>query len=157
MTESDKTQPEYYMREALAEARAAALHGDVPVGAVFADKSGAIIARAHNMCVAAHDATAHAEILAIRAACDAVSSERLDGGAIYVTCEPCPMCAGAILQARLGAVFYGAAEPNTGACGSVVDLFFEYRKKIAVRGGVLGAECAAVLGEFFGGVRGEGE
>jgi tRNA(adenine34) deaminase len=153
MTEPDKTQPEYYMREALLEARAAVSHGDVPVGAVVVSENGEIIARAHNRCVAEHDATAHAELLAIRAACAAVGSERLDGGAIYVTCEPCPMCAGAILQARLGAVFYGTAEPNTGACGSVVDLFFEYGKRVRVRGGILRAECGGIMGEFFEGVR----
>ena len=114
------------MRLALAEARAAADAGEVPVGAVVV-KDGRVIATGRNAPIAAHDPTAHAEIVALRAAAEALSNYRLDGCQLFVTLEPCAMCAGAMLHARLDRVVYGAADPKTGAAGSVVNLFADAR------------------------------
>src|SRR5262245_17245472 len=110
------------MAQALSEARAAMEAGEVPVGAVLV-KDGAVLATGRNMPVAAHDPTAHAEIQALRAAALALGNYRLDGCELFVTLEPCAMCAGAMLHARLARVVFGAADPKTGAAGSVVDLF----------------------------------
>ena len=138
------------MRLALAEARAAADAGEVPVGAVVV-KDGRVIATGRNAPIAAHDPTAHAEIVALRAAAEALSNYRLDGCQLFVTLEPCAMCAGAMLHARLDRVVYGAADPKTGAAGSVVNLFADARLNhgTQVEGGVLAGEGAALLQDFF--------
>ena len=138
------------MRLALAEARAAADAGEVPVGAVVV-KDGRVIATGRNAPIAAHDPTAHAEIVALRAAAEALSNYRLDGCQLFVTLEPCAMCAGAILHARISRVVYGARDPKTGVHGSVVDLFGVERLNhhTSVTGGVLADECSGVLSAFF--------
>jgi len=139
------------MQAALAEARAAMAAGEVPVGAVVV-KDGQIIATGRNSPIDAHDPTAHAEIVALRAAAKALGNYRLDGCELYVTLEPCAMCSGAMLQARLKRVVFGAAEPKTGAAGSVLDLFAEARinHQTTVQGGVMAEESAALLQTFFG-------
>lgn len=140
---------EYYMGLALALAREAAAAGEVPVGAVVVDGDGHVIGRGRNR-REEKSATAHAEIEAIDEACAARGSWRLDGCTIYVTLEPCPMCAGAILNARIGCVVFGAREPKSGSVGSVIDLFAEnYGFAPAVYAGVRAAESAALLREFF--------
>ena len=145
---------EDYMRLALEEARAAAAAGDVPVGCVIADGAGRVIGRGRNRREERKNAVRHAEIEAIEAACAAVGSWRLDGCTLYVTLEPCPMCAGAVINARIPTVVYGAKEPRTGSCGSVINLFEErYGHRPAVYGGVLAGECAAVLRSFFEAMR----
>jgi tRNA(adenine34) deaminase len=137
------------MREALAEARAAG--DDVPVGAVVLDGAGAVIARGHNGREAQADPTAHAEIMAIRAAGRARGNWRLDGCTMIVTLEPCTMCAGAILAARLPRLAYGARDPRAGAAGSVWDVLHDPRlgEPVEVVSGVLEAECSALLRDFF--------
>jgi tRNA(adenine34) deaminase len=145
-----------WMQRALAEARAAAAAGEVPVGAVLV-KDGALVASGRNSPVAQNDPSAHAEINALRAAATALGNYRLDGCTLYVTLEPCAMCAGAMLHARLARVVFGAADPKTGAAGSVVDLFAQPRlnHQTTVQGGVLATECAAALQAFFRGRRSE--
>ena len=113
------------MREALALAREAAEAGEVPVGCVITGPDGRVIGRGRNRREENADATAHAEIEAIREACRALGDWRLEGCTMYVTLEPCPMCAGAIINARVPALLFGAREAQSGACGSVIDLFFE--------------------------------
>ena len=141
---------EKYMHEALALAREAAAGGEVPVGCVIVSPDGVIVGRGRNRREELPDATAHAEVEAIRAACAALGTWNLSGCALFVTLEPCPMCAGAIINARLSTVVYGAREPNSGSVGSVINLFEErYGHRPAVYGGVLGQECAAVLAAFF--------
>jgi len=139
------------MREALALAQRAAEAGEVPTGAVVV-KGGAVVGRGYNRPVSSNDPTAHAEVLALRDAAERVGNYRLGECELYVTLEPCAMCAGAILNARLSRVVYGAADPKSGACGSVVDLFAENRLNhhATVSGGVLAGEAARVLQEFFG-------
>lgn len=145
---------EKYMRAALDLAREAAASGDVPVGCVVFTRSGEIIGRGRNRREESSDATAHAEMEAIRAACAALGAWNLSGCGIAVTLEPCPMCAGAIINSRLSPVIYGAKEPNSGSVGSVINLFEErYGHRPAVYGGVLAEECAALLAEFFRGLR----
>jgi tRNA(adenine34) deaminase len=141
---------EGWMAEALALARAAGLRGEVPVGAVVV-RDGAIVGRGANATVADCDPTAHAEVVALRAAGRAMGNYRLPGCALYVTIEPCAMCAGAILHARIERVIYGAADPKTGACGSAVDLFAVPRLNhhAVVEGGVLADPCGALLSDFF--------
>ena len=144
---------EKYMREALILAREAAEAGETPVGAVVADRDGNIVGRGRNR-VEERDATCHAEVLAIRDAAEKTGNWRLDGMSLFVTMEPCPMCAGAILLSRLAAVYYGARDKNLGSCGSVVNLFMEnYGRSPAVYGGVLEEDCRAVLSDFFKGLR----
>jgi tRNA(adenine34) deaminase len=142
---------ERWMREALAGAHGAQARGEVPVGAVVV-RDGAIIGRGGNAPVADDDPTAHAEIAALREAGRTLGNYRLPGCVLYVTIEPCAMCAGAILHARIGRVVFGARDPKTGACGSVVDLFAEPRLNhhATVTGGVLATECGALLSAFFG-------
>ncbi|MDR2420654.1 MAG: nucleoside deaminase [Oscillospiraceae bacterium] len=140
---------EKYMAEALALARDAARDGETPVGCVIADADGKIIGRGRNRREKNRNATAHAEIEAIGDAGRTLGGWRLGGCALYVTLEPCPMCAGAIINARISKVFYGAREPATGACGSVVNLFMEYPGTTAVTGGVLEKECRETLEKFF--------
>jgi tRNA(adenine34) deaminase len=138
------------MREALAAARRALLDGDVPVGAAVV-KDGVMIARAHNAREKSADPTAHAEILAIRKAAKKLGSWRLDGCTLYVTLEPCAMCAGAIVLARLPRLVYGASDPKAGFVGSLGDLVRHPRlnHRVDVTKGVLAAECGRILVEFF--------
>jgi tRNA(adenine34) deaminase len=138
------------MRAALREAGALAAADEVPVGAVIVHE-GVIIARGHNQVEALQDATAHAEILAIGAASNALGSWRLHECTMYVTLEPCSMCAGAVILARLGRLVYGAADPKAGACGSVLDVIHEPRlnHRVEVATGVLADECGAALRDFF--------
>ena len=145
---------EDYMRQALELARACIPDGDVPVGCVIADAQGQIIGRGRNRREADRSAVAHAEIEAITQACRAVGSWRLEGCTLYVTLEPCPMCAGAILNARIRAVRYGAREDKSGCCGSVLNLFEErFNHHPRIYGGLLEEECRSVLEEFFAGLR----
>ncbi len=145
---------EEYMALALELAREAADAGEVPVGAVIADEHGNIIGRGRNRREERCSAIHHAEIEAIEEACRAVGDWRLSGCTLYVTLEPCPMCAGAILNARVPRLVYGAKEPVTGSCGSVLNLFEErYGFKPAIYGGILSEECAAVMQEFFAEIR----
>ena len=138
------------MHAALVLAREAAELGEVPVGCVVSDAEGIIIGRGRNRREEAGDATAHAELEAIREACQALGDWRLSGCTLTVTLEPCPMCAGAIINARIPTVVYGAKEPVSGSCGSVIDLFFErYGHHPTVYSGVLEQDCAALLKEFF--------
>ena len=144
---------EDYMQQALAQAREAAACGEVPVGCVIADESGTVIGTGRNRRCEG-DATAHAEVEAIRMACAARGGWNLSGCTLYVTLEPCPMCAGAIINARIPCVVFGAREPNFGSCGSVIDLFSErYGHRPAVYAGVMEQECAALLRGFFAEVR----
>ncbi len=138
------------MQAALIEARAAMAAGEVPVGAVVV-KGGQVIATGRNSPIEAHDPTAHAEIQALRAAAKALGNYRLDDCELYVTLEPCAMCSGAMLQARLKRVVFAAAEPKTGAAGSVLNLFAEARlnHQTAVQGGVMAEESAVLLQSFF--------
>ncbi len=141
------------MRDALAEAGAAGSpQAEVPVGAVILDRDQGVIARAHNRREADVDPTAHAEIVAIRAAARALGSWRLEGCTLVVTLEPCTMCAGAIVAARIERVVYGAADPKAGAAGSLWDVLRDRRlnHRAEVIGGVLAEDCAALLREFFG-------
>ena len=145
---------EKYMRMALALAREAAENGEVPVGCVIADSAGTVIGRGRNRREEKADATAHPEIEAIREAGEALGSWRLDGCTLYVTLEPCPMCTGAIINARVPTLVYGTADAVSGSCGSVIDLFFErYGHHPQVLGGVLGEEAAALLRAFFSALR----
>ena len=141
------------MRAALAEALAAAgaKVADVPVGAVVLDKTGEIIGRARNLREASADPTAHAEVLALRAAGQVRGDWRLDDCTLVVTLEPCTMCAGAVLAARIGRLVYGARDPRAGAAGSVWDVLHDRRlgPPVEVVSEVLADECAAVLTEFF--------
>lgn len=141
---------ERWMRLALAEARQAFEAGDVPVGAVVV-YGGSVIGRGRNQIEQTHDPTAHAEMSAIREASAAVGYERLTGATLYVTLEPCAMCAGAIVLARIDRVVFGAADPKAGACGSVMDVVRDRRlnHQADVISGVLAAECAAPLRAFF--------
>jgi tRNA(adenine34) deaminase len=138
------------MRAALREARASAEADEVPVGCVIVHE-GAVIGRGHNQVEALNDATAHAEILAIGAASTALESWRLSGCTLYVTLEPCAMCAGAMVLARVDRLVYGAADPKAGACGSVLDVIHERKlnHRVAVTAGVMAEECGAVLKAFF--------
>ena len=141
---------EKQMLAALQLAKEAFAAGEVPVGCVVTDSEGRVIGRGRNRREETGDATAHAEMEAIREACAALGDWRLEGCALTVTLEPCPMCAGAIINARIPTVVYGAREPLSGSCGSVIDLFFErYGHQPKVYGGVLEADCAGLLRAFF--------
>ena len=145
---------EDYMRAALALAHAAAADGEVPVGCVIADGAGRIIGRGRNRRERTHRADAHAEMEAIRQANEALGTWRLDDCALYVTLEPCPMCAGAILNARIPRVYYGARDREMGACGGVLNLFMEdFPHPPALVGGVLAEDCRRVLTDFFRNLR----
>ena len=139
-----------WMALALAQARLAGAAGEVPVGAVLV-KDGHVIATGRNAPVASHDPTAHAEVVAMRAAAFARGNYRLDGCELFVTLEPCAMCAGAMLHARLARVVYGASDPKTGAAGSVLNLFAnaQLNHQTTIQGGVMAAECSAQLQQFF--------
>jgi tRNA(adenine34) deaminase len=140
---------EDFMRLAIAQGQQAAAQGEVPVGAVVV-RAGQVIAAAHNAPLENHDPTAHAEIRALRLAAQAIGNYRLDDCTLYVTLEPCAMCSGAILHARLPRVVFGATEPRTGAAGSVLDVFGSaLNHQTQVTSGVLQAECAALMQSFF--------
>lgn len=141
---------EYAMRLALEEARQAATEGEVPVGAVIL-RDSAVIASAHNQREQLRDPTAHAEIIAITQAAESLGGWRLEGCTLYVTLEPCPMCAGGIVQARIPRVVYGAADPKAGAAESLYTLLTDDRlnHRCEVAGGVLAQECGEVLTNFF--------
>jgi len=141
---------EQYMQEALREARKALNKGEVPVGAVVV-LNGEIIGRGHNLRESRHDPTAHAEVLALRKAGKKLKSWRLSGAVLYVTLEPCPMCAGAMLQSRIERLVYGADDPKAGSAGTLLNIlqFPGYNHQVKITGGVLAAEAAAMLREFF--------
>lgn len=151
MTEvRDSAQDARYMQLALEQARHAWDLGEVPVGAVVV-KDGEVIAVGYNQPIGRHDPTAHAEVMALRAAAEKLGNYRLPGCELYVTLEPCVMCSGAMLHARLARVVYGAGDPKTGACGSVLNLFEQpaLNHQTAIVGGVLADECGAFLKRFF--------
>jgi len=145
-----------FMAQALQQARLAAQAGEVPVGAVVV-RHGQVIGVGHNAPIGRHDPSAHAEIMALRAAAAALGNYRLDGCELFVTLEPCAMCTGAMLHARLQRVVYGAADPKTGVAGSVLDLYAQpqLNHQTQVQGGVLAEECSALLQEFFQQRRGQ--
>lgn len=140
----------HFMGLALEQAKLSALMSEIPVGAVIVS-DGKIIASAHNTCIADCNVSRHAEINALAQAGSKIQNYRLDGCDIYITLEPCAMCASALIQARIRRVIYGAAEPKTGAAGSIVNLFADKRLNThtAIRGGILQEECRAVLSRFF--------
>lgn len=139
-----------YMQQAISQAHNAWALGEVPVGAVVV-KDGQIVATGFNQPIGTHDPTAHAEIMALRAAAEILGNYRLPGCELYVTLEPCAMCAGAMMHARLSRVVFGAADPKTGVCGSVVNLFEQEKLNhhTDIIGGVMAEECGALLKEFF--------
>ena len=145
---------EDYMGEALALARQCVAHGDVPVGCVVVSPAGEIIGRGRNRREELGLASAHAEVEAINAACERLGGWQLTGCTLYVTLEPCPMCAGAIINARIAELRYGAREEKSGCCGSVLNLFEErFNHRPRIYGGLMGEACAALLREFFQGLR----
>ncbi|MBT9155804.1 MAG: tRNA-specific adenosine deaminase [Firmicutes bacterium] len=141
---------EYFMREAICEAKIAASLGETPVGAVIV-RAGQIVGRGHNLRETEKDPTAHAEMIAIRQASQALGGWRLLECTLYVTLEPCIMCAGAMVLARLPRVVFGAFDPKAGAAGSVIDVLTanEFNHCVETIGGVLSGECSALLKEFF--------
>ncbi len=145
---------EEYMRKALELAREAAAAGEVPVGCVIV-RHGRIVGRGRNRREEKQQTVSHAEMEAISQANETLGSWRLEDCTLYVTLEPCPMCAGAIINARIGRIVYGARDDAMGACGGVLDLFMEdFPHHPAVLGGVLAEECSGVLSDFFRGLRG---
>ncbi len=150
MTERFFPRDDYFMRLALREAEHALEHEDVPIGAVIV-RDGEVLASAHNERELRADPTAHAEVLALREVADRDRSWRVLDAVLYVTLEPCAMCAGAVVLARLPRVVYGALDPKAGACGSVLDVLGEPRlnHRPEVAGGLLAAECGALLSAFF--------
>ena len=144
------TRDELFMQQALSQAHNAWALGEVPVGAVVV-KDGEVIATGFNQPIGTHDPTAHAEIMALRAAAEILGNYRLPGCELYVTLEPCAMCSGAMMHARLSRIVFGASDPKTGVCGSVTNLF-ELEKlnhHADVVGGVLADQCGALLKDFF--------
>jgi len=139
------------MELAIEQARMAARRGEVPVGAVLIDERGQVLAKACNMPISHCDPTAHAEILALRQGAKKVGNYRLTGTTLYVTLEPCPMCAGAIVLARIKRLVYGIQDPKAGACGTVFDFIQDSKLNhcLVVGQGVLGAECKALIQNFF--------
>ena len=149
---------EHYMRLALSLAHEAAEDGEAPVGCVVVDAAGLVVGRGRNRRELLKSATAHAELEAIDDACKTINDWRLSGCSLYVTLEPCPMCAGAIMMARINKLFYGARDALTGSCGSIVNLFMEpYVHSTQITGGILAGECSALLTAFFGGLRVHGD
>ncbi|MBU3603763.1 MULTISPECIES: tRNA adenosine(34) deaminase TadA [unclassified Polynucleobacter] len=152
MTQAELDQQ--YMQMAIEQAQLAAQAGEVPVGAVLV-KDGKVVSKAFNKPITNHDPSAHAEMLALREASLAQENYRIPGSTLYVTLEPCAMCSGAMLHARIDRVVYGAPDPKTGAAGSVIDLFAS--KKInhqtSVEGGIMSEECGQLLRDFFKGRR----
>jgi tRNA(adenine34) deaminase len=149
-TNDKENDDEIYMRLAVEQAQQAAAAGEVPVGAIVV-KDGVVIGRGGNSPIDTHDPTAHAEIAALRDAAKNLGNYRLVGCSLYVTLEPCAMCTGAIQHARITRLVYGANDPKTGACGSIVNLMAEPRLNhhTEVSSGILASECAALLTEFF--------
>jgi tRNA(adenine34) deaminase len=141
---------EAFMREALREAEKALGKGEVPVGAVVA-LNGEIISRGHNQRETKRDATAHAEIIALREAGEKLCNWRLSGTLLYVTLEPCPMCAGAMLQSRIDRVVYGADDPKAGSAGTLINIlqFPGFNHSVKITSGILADECGAILQRFF--------
>ncbi len=139
------------MQQALEQAQAAAAKDEVPVGAVMVDDSGELIAVGHNQPISASDPSAHAEIVVLRAAAQKLGNYRLPGTTLYVTLEPCVMCVGALVHARVGRLVYGATEPKTGAIESAQRLFEtgEFNHKPEITAGVLADECGAMMSRFF--------
>jgi tRNA(adenine34) deaminase len=139
-----------FMMQALEQAKLAAQEGEVPVGAVLV-QDGKVISKAFNRPISNHDPSAHAEMLALRSAAGEIENYRLPGSTLYVTLEPCVMCAGAMLHARVDRVVFGARDPKTGAAGSVVDIFSinQLNHQTTVDGGILESECGQVLRDFF--------
>ena len=150
MSDEQQLRDEHGMRLALDQAHNALLVGEVPVGAVIL-REGQVIATGYNRPITTHDPTAHAEIVSLRHAAQLLENYRLPGCALYVTLEPCAMCAMALLHARLERVVFGAADPKTGAAGSVLDVFAQpqLNHQTALRGGVLAPACAQLLRDFF--------
>ena len=139
-----------YMREAIILAENAAFLGEIPVGAVVVDGNGEIIAKAYNLRETEKKATAHAEILAIEQACKALGGWRLQGCTLYVTLEPCPMCAGALVNSRIDRVVFGAYDMQAGCCGSVVNFnAYPFNHAFEIEGGILERECRDLLQSFF--------
>jgi tRNA(adenine34) deaminase len=150
-TAEEIARDEYYLRAAMDEARLAEAAGEVPVGAVVV-WNDAIIARGHNLPIKSMDPSAHAEMQALRAAAQVLGNYRMPECELFVTLEPCAMCSGAILHARLRHVVFGASDPKTGAAGSVVNLFeqAQLNHQTTITGGVLAGECGQMLKDFFG-------
>ncbi len=143
--------PEFYMHRALELAAKAATLGEVPVGAVIVNAEGEIIGRGYNQCISQQDATAHAEVQAIRDACQNTNNYRLNNCVLYVTLEPCTMCIGAIINARIKTLYYGAKEPRTGAIASVCNLPAQpwFNHKLEVKGDLLKSAAKKLLEDFF--------
>jgi tRNA(adenine34) deaminase len=143
-----------YMRMAIEQAHLAAQSGEVPVGAVLV-RNGQVISKAFNKPIANHDPSAHAEMLALREAALADKNYRIPGSTLYVTLEPCAMCSGAMLHARVERLVFGAPDPKTGAAGSVLDLFSskQINHQTSAEGGIMGEECGQLLRDFFKGRR----
>jgi tRNA(adenine34) deaminase len=139
-----------FMQQALEQAGLAALAGEVPVGAVIV-RNGEVVARAFNKPITNHDPSAHAEMLALRQAALSAENYRLPDSTLYVTLEPCTMCSGAMLHARINRIVYGAADPKTGAAGSVLDVFSskQINHQTVIEGGVMAQECGQLLRDFF--------
>jgi tRNA(adenine34) deaminase len=152
MTQAELDQQ--YMRMAIEQAQLAAQSGEVPVGAVLV-RDGQVISKAFNKPIGNHDPSAHAEMLALREAALAEENYRIPGTTLYVTLEPCAMCSGAMLHARVDRVVYGAPDPKTGAAGSVLDLFSikQINHQTSVAGGIMSEECGQLLRDFFKGRR----
>ena len=152
MTQAELDQQ--FMRLAIEQAQLAAQSGEVPVGAVLV-KDGQVISKSFNKPIANHDPSAHAEMLALREAALIEKNYRIPGSTLYVTLEPCAMCSGAMLHARIDRVVYGAPDPKTGAAGSVLDLFSskQINHQTSVDGGIMGEECGQLLRDFFKGRR----
>ena len=152
MTQTELDQQ--YMRMAIEQAQLAAQSGEVPVGAVLV-RGGQVISRAFNKPIANHDPSAHAEMLALREAALTEENYRIPGSTLYVTLEPCAMCSGAMLHARIDRVVYGAPDPKTGAAGSVLDIFSskQINHQTSVEGGIMSEECGQLLRDFFKGRR----
>lgn len=150
MTPEKQTEHEHFMQQALVLAQQAAQLGEVPVGAIVV-KNGEIIGRGSNAPIGQHDPTAHAEIIAMRQAAQHLGNYRLVDCTLYVTLEPCAMCSGAIQHARIAQLIFGASDPKTGACGSVINLMSEPKLNhhTEVLGGILATECGAILSAFF--------
>lgn len=150
MSESGSADIEF-MRRALRRAKTAGSHGEVPVGAVLVAADGTVLAAAGNASIRRRDPTAHAEVRVLRAAGKSLGNYRLTGTTLYVTLEPCPMCASALVHARVARIVYAAADPRTGACGSVFDLVRDERlnHSVEVEGGLLGEEASKLLRDFF--------
>jgi tRNA(adenine34) deaminase len=147
----DRGDLSYFMREAVTEAKKALLAGEVPVGAILIDQSNEIVARAHNRCILDNDPTAHAEIVAVRHAAKVCSNYRLNGMTLVVTIEPCLMCMGAIINARLDTLVFGAFDEKGGAAGSVYNLSDDSRlnHRLTVISGVMERECRELMQGFF--------